>query len=123
MKTSAATVVLPRTAGKFQFRMNAVFNGMAAAEFVADMPETLAFAPGTQYTFSLKMKGGSVQLILEVLPWSGSVMSGQDNIGAFTRWLSISARGNMWRYRVKPKAAVLPSAQVNGGPTRNWMPK
>ncbi len=30
------------------------------------------------------MKGGSVQLILEVLPWSGSVMSGQDNIGAFT---------------------------------------
>lgn len=84
LKTSAATVVLPRTAGKFQFRMNAVFNGMAAAEFVADMPETLAFAPGTQYTFSLKMKGGSVQLILEVLPWSGSVMSGQDNIGAFT---------------------------------------
>lgn len=64
--------------------MNAVFNGMAAAEFVADMPETLAFAPGTQYTFSLKMKGGSVQLILEVFPWSGSVMSGQDNIGAFT---------------------------------------
>ncbi len=38
--------------------MNAVFNGIAAAEFVADMPETLAFAPGTQYTFSLKMKGG-----------------------------------------------------------------
>lgn len=83
-QSDAATVVLPRTAGKFQFRMNAVFNGMAAAEFVADMPETLAFAPGTQYTFSLKMKGGSVQLILEVLPWSGSVMSGQDNIGAFT---------------------------------------
>ena len=84
LKTSAAMVVLPRSAGKFQFWMNAVFNGMASAEFVADMPETLAFAPGTQYTFSLKMKGGFVQLILEVLPWSGSVMSGQDNFGAFT---------------------------------------
>lgn len=83
-KTSASAVTLPREAGEFRFKMKAAFNGKAAAEFVADMPETLAFAAGTQYTFTLKMKGGSVRLILEVLPWGESVMSGQDNIGAFT---------------------------------------
>ena len=82
-KTSASAVTLPR-GERIQFKMKAAFNGKAAAEFVADMPETLAFAAGTQYTFTLKMKGGSVRLILEVLPWGESVMSGQDNIGAFT---------------------------------------
>lgn len=84
LNTSAATVTLPRKAGKFRFKMNVAFNGKAAAEFAADMPETLAFAPGTQYTFTLKMKGGSIQLILTVLPWGESVMGGQDDIGAFT---------------------------------------
>ena len=47
------------------------------------MPETLAFTAGTQYTFTLKMKGGSVELILTVLPWNDSVMQEQDDIGAF----------------------------------------
>ena len=84
LNTSAATVTLPREAGKFRFKMNVAFNGKAAAEFAADMPETLVFAPGTQYRFTMKMKGGSIQLILTVLPWGESVMGGQDDIGAFT---------------------------------------
>ena len=44
------------------------------------MPETLVFAPGTQYTFTLKMKGSSMQLTLTVVPWGESVMGG--DIGA-----------------------------------------
>ena len=84
LNTSAATVTLPREAGRFRFKMNVAFNGKAAAEFAADMPETLVFAPGTQYRFTMKMKGGSIQLILTVLPWGESVMGGQDDIGAFT---------------------------------------
>ena len=84
LNTSAATVTLPREAGRFRFKMNVAFNGKAAAEFAADMPETLVFAPGTQYRFTMKMKGGSIQLILTVLPWGESVMGGQGDIGAFT---------------------------------------
>ena len=84
LNTSAATVTLPREAGKFRFKMNVAFNGKAAAEFAADMPETLVFAPGTQYRFTMKMKGGSIQLILTVLPWGESVMGGLGDIGAFT---------------------------------------
>ena len=84
LNTSAVTVTLPREAGKFRFKMNVAFNGKAAAEFAADMPEALVFAPGTQYRFTMKMKGGSIQLILTVLPWGESVMGGQGDIGAFT---------------------------------------
>lgn len=84
LNTSASTVTLPREAGKFRFKMNVSFNGKPEAEFAADMPETLVFAPGTQYRFTMKMKGGSIQLILTVLPWGESVMGGQDDIGAFT---------------------------------------
>lgn len=83
LNTSAFAVVLPREAGKFKFKMNVAFNERELAEFVADMPETLAFTAGTQYTFTLKMKGGSVELILTVLPWNDSVMQEQDDIGAF----------------------------------------
>lgn len=82
LNTSAATVTLPRQAGRFDFKLNVSFNGMAATEFVAAMPETLVFAPGTQYTFTLKMKGSSTQLTLTVLPWGENVMGGQGDIGA-----------------------------------------
>ena len=80
LNTSAAAVVLPRMAGKFDFELDVSFNGMAAAKFTAAMPETLVFAPGTQYTFTLKMKGSSMQLTLTVVPWGESVMGG--DIGA-----------------------------------------
>lgn len=82
LNTSAAAVVLPRMAGKFDFELDVSFNDMADAKFTAAMPPTLVFAPGTQYTFTLKMKGSSMQLTLTVVPWGESVMGGQGNIGA-----------------------------------------
>lgn len=82
LNTSAAAVVLPRMAGKFDFELDVSFNDMADAKFTAAMPETLVFAPGTQYTFTLKMKGSSMQLTLTVVPWGESVMGGQGDIGA-----------------------------------------
>ena len=82
LNTSAAAVVLPRMAGKFDFELDVSFNDMADAKFTAAMPPTLASAPGTQYTFTLKMKGSSMQLTLTVVPWGESVMGGQGDIGA-----------------------------------------
>jgi hypothetical protein len=82
LNTSAAAVVLPRMAGKFDFELDVSFNDMADAKFTAAMPPTLVFAPGTQYTFTLKMKGSSMQLTLTVVPWGESVMGGQGDIGA-----------------------------------------
>lgn len=116
LKTSAAMVTLPRKPGKFQFRMSAAFNGRAAAEFVADMPETLAFAAGTQYTFSLKMKGGSIQLILQVLPWNESIMSGQGDMGAFT---PVTIHIGTWENVEIPGGTGGGSTSVSPG---QWMP-
>ena len=82
LNTSAAAVVLPRMAGKFDFELDVSFNDMADAKFTAAMPPTLAFAPGTQYTFTLKMKGSSMQLTLTVVPGGEGVMGGQGDIGA-----------------------------------------
>lgn len=82
LNTSAAAVVLPRMAGKFDFELDVSLNDMADAKFTAAMPPTLVFAPGTQYTFTLKMKGSSMQLTLTVVPWGESVMGGQGDIGA-----------------------------------------
>lgn len=82
LNTSAAAVVLPRMAGKFDFELDVSFNDMADTKFTAAMPPTLVFAPGTQYTFTLKMKGSSMQLTLTVVPWGESVMGGQGDIGA-----------------------------------------
>lgn len=82
LNTSAAAVVLPRMAGKFDFELDVSFNDMADAKFTAAMPPTRVFAPGTQYTFTLKMKGSSMQLTLTVVPWGESVMGGQGDIGA-----------------------------------------
>lgn len=116
LMTSAAAVVLPRVAGKFQFKMAAVFNGRAAAEFIADMPETLAFAAGTQYAFILKMKGGSIQLVLEVLPWGEHTMQGQDNIGAFT---PVTIHVGTWENVVIPGETGSGNTTVSTG---QWTP-
>ena len=91
LNTSAAAVVLPRMAGKFDFELDVSFNDMADAKFTAAMPETFVFAPGTQYTFTLKMKGSSMQLTLTVVPWGESVMGGGglgecDCAGRNRRW-------------------------------------
>ncbi|WP_300704620.1 fimbrillin family protein [Bacteroides sp.] len=68
----AATIVLPRKAGAFKFKMKVAFNGLADTELEADLPADLVFAEGTHYTFTVKMKGGSVQLELKVTEWAGT---------------------------------------------------
>lgn len=65
----ASTVILPRKAGAFKFKMSVAFNGLAATGLEANLPADLVFAEGTHYTFTVKMKGGSVQLVLRVEPW------------------------------------------------------
>lgn len=81
LNTSAAAVVLPRMAGKFDFELDVSFNDMADAKFTAAMPPTLVFAPGTQYTFTLKMKGSSMQLTLTVVPWENVTVPGETGGG------------------------------------------
>lgn len=68
----AATIVLPRKAGAFQFKMKVSFNGLADTDLEADLPDDLVFVEGTHYTFTVKMKGGSVQLVLQVAEWTGT---------------------------------------------------
>lgn len=68
----AATIVLPRKAGAFKFKMKVAFNGLADTDLEADLPADLVFAEGTHYTFTVKMKGGSVQLVLGVTEWAGT---------------------------------------------------
>lgn len=67
----ATTIVLPRTAGAFKFKMKVAFNGLADTEVEADLPADLVFEEGTHYTFTVKMKGRSVQLVLGVAEWAG----------------------------------------------------
>lgn len=68
----ATTIVLPRKAGAFKFKMKVAFNGLADTDLEADLPADLVFAEGTHYTFTVKMKGGSVQLVLGVIEWAGT---------------------------------------------------
>ena len=82
--TSASTVILPREAGAFQFKMKAAFNGNAAKVFVADMPSSLVFAPNTQYALNMKMKGDSIQLSMLVAPWNDETIPGQNDLGVST---------------------------------------
>lgn len=118
LKTSAARVTLPRKAGKFRFKMTAKFNGRGdAGEFAADMPETLAFAPGTQYTFSLKMQGGTVRLELTVAPWNESSLPGQDDIGAFA---SVTVLVGTWTDVEIPGVTGGGNTSVTG--PGQWMP-
>lgn len=68
----ATTITLPRKAGAFKFKMKVAFNGLADTDLEADLPADLVFAEGTHYTFTVKMKGGSVQLVLQVAEWAGT---------------------------------------------------
>jgi len=112
LNTSAAAVVLPRMAGKFDFELDVSFNDMADAKFTAAMPETLVFAPGTQYTFTLKMKGSSMQLTLTVVPWGESVMGGQGDIGASA---PITVTVGAWENVTVPGETGGGSTNVNSG--------
>ena len=64
-----ADVVLPKTEAKFKLAMTVEFNGSGKdSEPEAEMPE-LAFEPGKQYAFILKLKGDAFVLQFTVLDW------------------------------------------------------
>ena len=70
LELSASTIVLPRKAGAFDYRMKVKFNGSdKETELVANLPGDLEFKPGYCYTFTFKLKGESAILELTVEPW------------------------------------------------------
>ncbi|MCD8094488.1 MAG: fimbrillin family protein, partial [Bacteroides sp.] len=70
LEYSASTIVLPRKAGGFDFKMAACFNGNTTETvYSAPLPADLPFLPGYQYTFTVKMKGDAAELELGVAPW------------------------------------------------------
>ena len=71
LELSASTIVLPRKAGAFDYRMKVKFNGKnKETELVANLPGDLEFKPGYCYTFTFKLKGESAILELTVEPWT-----------------------------------------------------
>ncbi len=70
LESSASAIVLPRQAGVFDFKMVAYFNGSTTETTCsASLPVDLAFQPGYQYIFTIKMKGDAAELELAVEPW------------------------------------------------------
>ncbi len=71
LEQAASTVVLPRAAGAFDFKMSVAFNGSGKVTALsAPLPSDLAFSPGVHYTFTVKMKGEQADLVLTVSPWT-----------------------------------------------------
>lgn len=65
----SSTVVLPREAGAFSFKMVVEYdNSGKTTELSAD----LAFSAGTHYTFTVRMRGERADLVLSVSPWIDS---------------------------------------------------
>ena len=60
--------VLPKSKGTFDLSMNVTFNDGDPTDLTAEVPE-LAFAPGYQYNFNLKLIGNLIELELIVTSW------------------------------------------------------
>lgn len=60
--------VLPKSKGTFDLSMNVTFNDGDPTDLTAEVPE-LAFAPGYQYNFNLKLIGNLIELELVVTSW------------------------------------------------------
>lgn len=66
----SSTVVLPREAGSFSFKMTVAYdNSGRTTELSAPLPDDLVFSAGIHYTFTVKMLGGHADLVLSVSPW------------------------------------------------------
>ena len=76
LELSTSTVVLPRKAGAFDYRMKVKFNGSSTiTDLVANLPTDLVFKPGYCYTFTFKLKGESAIMALTVKPWTDHTYS------------------------------------------------
>ncbi|MDE5815491.1 MAG: hypothetical protein K2H42_04290, partial [Alistipes sp.] len=60
--------VLPKNKGTFDLSMNVTFNDGDPTDLTAEVPE-LAFVPGYQYNFNLKLIGNLIELELIVTSW------------------------------------------------------
>lgn len=90
LEYSASTVVLPRKAGAFDFKMTACFNGNTTGTvYSAPLPVGLPFQSSYQYTFTVKMKGDAAELELAVLPWGDEYSFDTDMGEYYTIELSV----------------------------------
>lgn len=80
--------VLPKNAGTFDLSMNVTFNDGEPTELNAEVPE-LAFAPGYQYNFNLKLIGNLIELELVVMPWT-DVPMWDTEFGNSSVWLIVT---------------------------------
>ncbi|MCI1681853.1 MAG: fimbrillin family protein [Bacteroides sp.] len=72
----SSVVVLPREAGAFNFKMTVEYdNNGVTNELSAPFPADLVFSAGMHYTFTVKMLGTHVDLLLGVSPWADSTLS------------------------------------------------
>jgi hypothetical protein len=98
---SASTIVLPRKAGAFDFKMKASIGsqeGTGEKEYSAPLPADIAFLPGCQYTFTVKMKGGKDELVLSVQQWGNNSLDAGDMGDYYTTTLTVESgwKENPW---------------------------
>lgn len=95
LEYSASTIVLPRKAGGFDFKMAAYFNGNTTETvYSAPLPANLPFLPGYQYTFTVKMKGDAAELELGVASWGDEYFFNTDMGEYYTIELTVE---NGWQ--------------------------
>ncbi len=67
--SSGADEVLPKSAADFDLKLNVTFNDDATATDLNATVSNLAFAPGYQYAFNLRLNGHMLELLLQVKNW------------------------------------------------------
>lgn len=67
--SAGAGEVLPKSKAAFELEMNVAFNDGDPTDLKATVPE-IAFAPGFEYCFNLRLNGDMLELQLQVLPWN-----------------------------------------------------
>ncbi|WP_418697570.1 BF2992 family fimbrillin-A clan protein [Bacteroides sp.] len=98
---SASTIVLSRKAGAFDFKMKASIGcqeGTGEKVYSAPLPADIAFLPGCQYTFTVKMKGGKDELVLSVQQWGNNFLDAGDMGDYYTTTLTVESgwKENPW---------------------------
>lgn len=86
LEYSASTIVLPRQAGAFDFKMKVYINSdeeTGEKEYSAQLPADLNFSPGYQYIFTVKLRGGKNELELSVAPWGVDYSYDTGDLGGY----------------------------------------
>ncbi len=68
--SSGADEVLPKSAADFNLALNVTFNDDATSDDLKATVSNLAFAPGYQYAFNLRLNGHMLELLLQVTDWN-----------------------------------------------------